>query len=308
MNPQLAEQLRNSMERFTEHVEMPPGLARRAYRRWHKRRVMTRAAVAATTAVVAGAAVAITAAGSSGNVPSQNDAYVVSRVENALAAVGNADNIAFTRSITTSHAPDFPSGTDLTWYTRDRFNHIAYTSSGRPYFSLTVTRVPGGLQMVTVQYEHRFVGYQDELMGARTARDCGTAAAVLTTVEGNPGDMTNWPATIRALIGCNVLKVAGHQRAGRTDLIRFVQVPVGYMALTLLVNPSTFLPSRMVVTSSQPGQSWTTTTEFGSLPPTRANLTHLSAPIPAGFTQSHQRPEAAGGSFYGTILAWLFGQ
>jgi hypothetical protein len=307
MNPQFAEQLRNSMERFTEHVEMPPGLARSAGRRWHKRRLMTRAAVAATTAVVAGATVAIAAAGSSGNAPSQSYAYVVSRVENALATVGNADYIAFSRSITTSHSPDFPSGTDLTWYTRDRFNHIAYTSSGRPYFSLTVTRVPGGLQMVTVQYEHRFVGYQDELMGARTARDCGTAAAVLSTVEVNPGDMTNWPATIRALLGCHVLKVAGHQRAGRTDLIRFVQAQADY-PMTLLVNPSTFLPSRMVVTSSQPGQAWTTTTEFGSLPPTRANLAHLSAPIPAGFTQSHFRPEAAGGSFFGTILAWLYGQ
>jgi hypothetical protein len=164
--------------------------------------------------------------------------------------------------------------------------------------------------MVTVQYLHRFVGYQDELMGARTARDCGTAAAVLDTVELNPGDMTNWPATIRALISCNVLRVAGHQRAGGTDLIRFVQArgADSYMAMTLMVNPSTFLPSRMVVTSSQPGQAWTTTTEFGSLPPTRANLTHLSAPIPAGFTQSHFRPEAAGGSFNGTILAWMFGQ
>jgi hypothetical protein len=44
-----------------------------------------------------------------------------------------------------------------------------------------------------------------------------------------------------------------------------------------------------------------------SLPPTRANLTHLAAPIPAGFTQSHQRPEAAYG-FFGTMTAWMFGQ
>jgi len=316
MNPQLTEELRSSMEQFTEHVVMPQGLARSAYLRWRKRRVMTRAAAAAAAAaVVAGAAVAITAgAGDSGNAQAQDAAYVVTRVENALTAVGRGNNISFSRTTSTglnSSAPaaGFPWRTALAWNTRDRFNEIEYTSSGRPFFSFTVTRVPGGLQMLTVQYAHRLVIHQ-ELTGAGTARGCSTAAGVLATLDFNPNDLTNWPATIRALVGCKLLRVAGHQRVGGVDLIKFVQpqVPVGYLSVALLVNPSTFLPSRMVVTWSQPGQGWQTTTGFGSMPPTRANLARLSAPAPAGFTQSYQRPEAVGSSAYGNETSWMFGQ
>jgi hypothetical protein len=314
MIPQLAQELRITMEQFTEHVVMPPGLARSAYLRWRRRRVMTRAAVAAAAAVVAGAAVVITASGDGGNAQAQGAAYVVTHVENALTAVGRGNNISFSRTTSAGLSSDapaagFPWRTDLAWNTRDRFNEIEYTSSGRTFFSLTVTRVPGGLQMLTVQYAYRLVIHQ-ELTGAGTARGCSTAAGVLATLDFNPNDLTNWPATIRALVGCKLLRLAGHQRVGGVDLIRFVQpqVPVDYLSVALLVNPSTFLPSRMVVTWSQPGQGWQTTTEFGSLPPTRANLAHLSAPIPAGFTQSYQRPEAAGSSAYGNETSWMSGQ
>jgi hypothetical protein len=324
MNPQFQEQLRNSMDQFTEHVEMPAGLAQAACRRWHKRRVMTRAAVAATAAVAAGAAVVITAApGGTGTAQAQDEAYVVTRVENALAAVGHGNNIAFARTIVTSldsaaAAPSVPYRTILTWNTRDRFNDTVYTSSGRPLYRLMVTRVPGGLEMLEVQYTLRLV-FHRELTGVGTARGCSTAAALLGVLDFNPGDLTNWPVTIRALIGCNLLRVAGHQRAGGVDLIRFVQaqVPAGYPSMTLLVNPSTFLPSRVTVTLrscswfclSQSRQGYKTITEFGSLPPTRANLAHLSDPIPAGFTQYYEhRAEAADRSVSGQITSWAFGQ
>jgi hypothetical protein len=343
MKPPLTEELRSSMEQFTEHVVMPSGLARRAYRHWRKRLVVTRAAAAATAvAVVAGAAVAITTAGGGtappgnaqpgktspgkahpgkaqpgnaqpGNAQARDAAYVVTHVESALATAGRGSNIFFSRTTLTSvnsggPAAGFPWRTSLAWSTRGRFNEIEYTSSGRPFFSLTVTHVPGGLQTLTVQYEYRVVIHQ-ELTGTATARGCFIAARVLDVLDANPNDLTNWPATIRALVGCKLLTMAGHQRAGGVDLIRFVQrrVPDSYFALTLLVSPSTFLPSRMVITWSQLGHGRQTTTEFGSLPPTRANLARLAAPRPAGFTQSYQRPEAAGGSVYGQETLWMFG-
>lgn len=313
MSSQLEQQLRDSMERFTENVEMPAGLAHAASRR-RRRRVVTRAAATATAAVVAGAAVAIAATSGPAAAPqTENAAYVVSHVENALAAVGRGNDIAFTQTIVTSlnstaDAPGFPYRTDLAWNTRDRFNEMEYTSSGRPFFRLMVTKVPGGLEQLTVDYAYRLVIHQ-KLTGVNTARGCSTAAEVLGILDLNPDDMTNWPATIRALVGCGLLKVAGHVRAGGVDVIKFVQpqVPVENLSMVLLVNPSTFLPSRMVVTSSQRGQAWRSTTGFGSLPPTKANLAHLSAPIPARFTQSYQRPEAAGGNAYGAITSWMFG-
>jgi hypothetical protein len=314
MNPQLAEQLRTSMEQFTEHVEMPSGLARSAYRRLRRRRVMTRAAVGATTVVVVGAAVAITAtSGRSANGLPRNEAYVVSRVENALTAVGQRDDIAFTSTIVTSlnssaPAPGIPYRTDLAWNTRDRFNEIEYTSSGRPFFSLTVTRVPGGLETLTVQYAHRAVIHQELTGPVAAARGCSTAAGVLEDLDLNPDDLTNWPVTIHALISCGLIRPAGHQRAGGVDLIRFVQVRAAlpHLSMAVLVNPSTFLPSHMVVTFAQPGQAFKSTTEFGSLPPTRANLAHLYAPEPAGFTQSYQRSEPASGNAYANEFSWMF--
>jgi hypothetical protein len=315
MNPQLAEQLRTSMEQFTEHVEMPSGLARSAYRRLRRRHVMTRAAAAAAAAavVVVGAAVAITVTpGHTAIGLPRNEAFVVLRVENALTAVGQGDDIAFTSTIVTSlnssaPAPGVPYRTDLAWNTRDRFNEIEYTSSGSPFFSLTVARVPGGLETLTVQYAHRVVIHQ-KLTGAMAAHSCSTAARVLEDLDLNPDDLTNWPVTIHALIGCGLIRPAGHQRAGGVDLIRFVQVHVAlpYLSMAVLVNPSTFLPSRMVVTFKQPGQAFKSTTEFGSLPPTSANLAHLYAPEPAGFTQSYQRSEAASGNAYANEFSWMF--
>jgi hypothetical protein len=338
MKPQLTDELRSSMEQFTEHVVMPSGLARRAYRRWRKRQAVARAAAAATAlAVIAGAAVAITTAGGAtaphanaqpgntrptrarpgttqpANALPRDAAYVVTHVESALTTAGRGSGIFFSRTTLTSDnsaapAAGFPWRTSLAWSTRGRFNEIEYTGAGRPFFSLTVTHVPGGLQTLTVQYEYRVVIHQ-ELTGTATARGCFIAARVLDVLDANPNDLTNWPATIRALVGCQLLTVAGHQQAGGVDLIRFVQrrVPDSYFALTLLVSPTTFLPSSMVVTWSPPGHGRRTTTEFGSLPPTRANLARLAAPMPAGFRQSYQRPEAAGGSVYGQETLWMFG-
>jgi hypothetical protein len=310
MNTQLAEELRSSMEQFTEHVVMPSGLARRAYRRWRKRRVMARAASAAAAAAAVGAAIAVTGGGGGGaqahgRAQARDAAYVITHVENALTTVGRGNSIFFSSTTTTG----WGAGYTRAWDTRDRFNEMEYTSSGHLQFSLTVTRVPGGLQELVVQYLHQMVGHQ-LVTGTGTARGCSTAAGILETLDLNPNDMTNWPATIRALVGCKLITVARHQRAGGAGLIRFVQPHVaGFpFSMALLVNPSTFLPSRMVVTSSAPGQKWESTTEFGSLPPTRANLAHLTAPVPAGFTQVHSPPETASSSTFGNETAWMFGQ
>jgi hypothetical protein len=320
MNPRLTEELHSSMEQFTEQVVVPSGLARSAYVRWRKRRVMNRAAAAAAAAVVAVAAIGGAAADSrttvhgkavggkavggkavGANAHAQDAAYVVTRVEKALTAVGRGNNIFFSRSVTTGSG----AGYTLAWNTRDRFNEMEYTSSGRLWFSLTVTRVRDGLRELVVQYLHQMVGHQ-LVTGAGTLRGCSSAADMLQTIGLDPNDLTNWPATVRVLVGCKLITAAGHQRDG---LISFTAPQPGFPgSMTLLVNASTFLPSRMMVTYTGPGQQSQTTTVFGSLPPTRANLAHLSAPVPAGFAQVYLAPEAAGNSADGNQDAWLFGQ
>ncbi len=323
MNAQFTDELRSSMEQFAEHVVMPSGLARRSFLRWRKRRVRAGvSAAAAAMGVIAGAAVALTnvADGSGAQVQDLGGAqvrdlgYVATHVDDALAAASRADDIFFIRTTFTGLSPaaasSFPYRADLAWATRDRFNEVEYSSSGRPFFSLTAARVPGGLRMLTVQYLHQAV-IRQELTGFEAELGCSDARGVLATLDLNPNDLTNWPATIRALVGCKLLTAAGHQRVGRADLVRLVQSGGGgyaFASLVVLVNPSTYLPSRMVITWSQPGQRWQTTTQFGLLAPTRANLAHLSAPIPTGFQQVYVPPASASSSGYEAQTFWMFGQ
>jgi hypothetical protein len=63
MSTDLERVLREGMERFTSDVEMPAGLARKAYRQRRKRRRAGLALVAGATAVAAGVAVAVVAGG-----------------------------------------------------------------------------------------------------------------------------------------------------------------------------------------------------------------------------------------------------
>jgi hypothetical protein len=304
MSRTIEDLLAASMHEAVTGLTPAPDLVARAARRHRQRsRVRRAASITGTAGIAAAVTIGLTVASAGGgNAQGQDAAYVVTHVENAITAVGRTNRIFFSSTTETGFNP----GLTLAWNTRDRFNEMEYTSSGRLFFSLTVTRVRAGLRELVVQYLHQLVGHQ-LVTGVGTVRGCSTAAFILEDLEGNPNDLTNWPATIRALVGCKLITAAGHQRAG---LIRFAapQVPGYPVSMDLLVNASTFLPSRMVVTSSEPGQKFQTTTVFGSLPPTRANLAHLSAPIPAGFTQVYAAPEAAGSSAEGNQDSWMFSQ
>ena len=96
MSTELEQRLHGAMERFTDDVRVPPGLAVKAYRHRQKRRTTARAVAAAGTATAVAAAVAVAgAAGAFGSasppVRTAYTAYVVRHVEHALAAsrVGN---------------------------------------------------------------------------------------------------------------------------------------------------------------------------------------------------------------------------
>jgi hypothetical protein len=307
MNRTIEDLLAASMHEAVTGLTPAPDLVARAARRHRQRtRIRLAASITGTAGIAAAVAIGLTVAPAGGgsaqgrNAHVQEDAYVVTRVEKALTAAGRSSNIFFSRTTQTGSNP----GLTLAWNTRDRFNEMGYTGSGHLFFSMTVTRVPRGLRELTVEYLHQMVGHQ--LITGTGTLGCSSAAYMMQTIGLNPNDLTNWPATIRVLVACKLITAAGHQRAG---LIRFTAPQPGFPgSMALLVNASTFLPSRMVVTSSVPGQKWQAITVFGSLPPTRANLAHLSAPMPAGFAQVYLAPEAAGNSAYGNQDAWLFSQ
>jgi hypothetical protein len=92
MNTDVEELLREGMDRFTAGVEAPPGLARAAVRLRRRRRAVRAAVACGAAAVIAVAAIAVTgvavgapARPGAGLAQARTAAYVISRVENALA-------------------------------------------------------------------------------------------------------------------------------------------------------------------------------------------------------------------------------
>ena len=88
MNTGFEELVRDSMEWFTEDLQVPADLAGQARRAHQRRRRLAGTAVVAlgTAAVTAAAVIAATVPGTGGVTNAQTTAYVIKRVQNALAA------------------------------------------------------------------------------------------------------------------------------------------------------------------------------------------------------------------------------
>ena len=158
MNTDFEQQLRGAMERFTDDVRVPPGLALKAYRQRQKRRMTGRAATAAGTAtVVAGSLAVAGAAGAFGSArggPAQTTytAYVVRHVEHALAAPRLGHLVEADRTIVPGrhHPPAVPvrtcwaasalpgparrgrPGYTLRWIYHASLKVSSFTASGQP--------------------------------------------------------------------------------------------------------------------------------------------------------------------------------
>ncbi|HSS92010.1 MAG TPA: hypothetical protein VLL69_22075, partial [Streptosporangiaceae bacterium] len=169
MNTDVEELLRDGMERFTAGVRAPAGLARTASR-LRRRRLAVRAAVACGTAAVTAAAVVAVAAGVGGG-PGQTGptvsqahttAYVISRVENALAG----QHLVF-RGRTTGGG----WGPSISWAygPRHRFEELTasdcgharpngnctYHGGSEPYLAQGTALIGGKLTSVYVTYFNR---------------------------------------------------------------------------------------------------------------------------------------------------------
>src|SRR5262245_27020990 len=102
MTDQTEELLRAGMERFAADTDVPPGLAARATRhRQRSKRARTAAAIgtAAAAAAAAVTAVVVTVPGPAPRV--QTAAYVVSRVQGALAQASSQNAIQYGRETST---------------------------------------------------------------------------------------------------------------------------------------------------------------------------------------------------------------
>jgi hypothetical protein len=293
MNVDVEDLLRKGMERFTEQVPVPRGLAQRAARA-RRRRVAVRAAAGAGTATVTAAVViaATVGAGAGGGaMQARTTAYVVSRVEKALAG-----QHLVLRGRTTG-----VWGPSISWAygPRNRFEEL--TGSGEPYIAVGTALIGGKLTGVYVTY---YNGKWSLLPESIPANACFKTGAL--EMAGPPVPASDWPAFIHATLACGAATVTGHVQIDGVETLKITGSPVTFKLppgearavrekwardrWTLYVNPKTYLPVRISgsgYTYGGPAPSTYTTsaTDIQWLPPTAANIAKTLVTIPAGFRQ-----------------------
>jgi len=314
MSTEVEDLLREGMQRFTEGIRAPAGLAQAARRQRRRRRIFrgTMAGLAAV-ATAAAVAVAMTAAGMVAQpggslAQARAAAYLVSRVKHALAS----ENQVFVGHTTSSY-----DQSSVTWAygSHNRFEEFTGTQCGHVTASGDCTHQGGsqrylaaGTALVHGKFTGAYVTYFDHkysLSGLYTAPGsaCGKGALMM---GGPPVPSKHWSAFISATLECGAAKVTGHVRINGVETTRITGKPLtvrlsrGYgksvheryaRALwTLYVNPSTYLPVRLVgVTETFGGSGGATrfesVTNVSWLPPTPENVAKALVIIPPGYHQ-----------------------
>jgi hypothetical protein len=312
MNLDVEDLLRSGMERFTDEVQAPRGLAKRAARARSRRRLTAVAAGAGAAAVVTVAAV-IAATGAASVAPpapapaqARAAAYVIKRVENALAG----EHLVF-RGLTTS-----TSGPSVTWAygARSRFEEFTgsgcghvlpnggctYRGGSERYLAQGTALIGGNLHGAYVTYfDHKYS------LSAGTSRPLSACSTTGRLEMGGPPIVTHhWSDFINTALACGAATVTGHVRINGVETTKITGSPVmvklspGYgkvvrekqarVQWTLYVNPKTYLPVRMYGSTSTFGgpagsTRFTSVTDVQWLRPTAANIAQTLVTIPAGF-------------------------
>jgi hypothetical protein len=285
--------LRQGMQRFAEQVPVPRGLAHRAARARRRRRLAIRAAtVAGTAAVTAAIVVAATGGAGAGGSATQarTTAYVVSRVEKAL-----ADQHLVLRGRASGDG-----GPSSYWAYGPRNRFEEFTGSGKPYIAVGTALIGGKLTGVYVTYYNRKWSLLPE--GAAPANACSRTGTL--EMAGPAAPARNWPAFIHATLACGAATLTGHAWIGGVKTVKITGSPVTEkLSLgearaihekwlrsqwTLYVNPNTYLPVRLSgsnYTYGGPMPSYYSTgvTDIRWLRPTAANIAKALVTIPPGF-------------------------
>lgn len=247
----------------------------------HRRRARRARAAAALAALpVAGAAVAAAVLFPGPAAPAaprtQDAAYVVSRVTQALGAVpgGTVLSVQSTSEPPSSVIDIWASGPDM---------RIKISAAGK--LVSDAGTVAAGAATKTV-----FVDYRDKTWwrsSAATAGDGSSGAASAKSVCDSPDgaavDPGRMAADLRAWVSCGALKAAGTATMGGVTVIGLTSAARYGTTFTWYVNSSTYLPVRMTTAGQGSSRSQE---DFQWLPPTAANLAELDLPAaPRGFTQ-----------------------
>jgi hypothetical protein len=299
MSTELTDRLRADMEDFTRDVRVPPGMALRAYRHTRKRRKTLRLAVAsgAATAVAASAVAiawmsgAFSPAGAPATKTTPTTAYVVSRVENALAPA-SIDNLIDSSRLSfppgTRFGPSFGGlgnpgtaggagsqwnvTTVLHWQYQGLQKYSAYSPGGQHVFDVGISLANGSATATAVIYR----GHTWWTTTEPPSKPASPGCAPNGTIQLRNGPGNGWPAFIRSQLACGSYTVAGRQEVDGIDAIKITagQQPA---QLTIFVDPATYLPVQLSIGPLRMSFQW--------LDATPANLALLKVAVPAGFQQ-----------------------
>jgi hypothetical protein len=246
-------------------------------------------------AVVTGAAAAVAGLlavllpASPASAPEIQTAAFVTRVKHALNETGQANLVGYSRTVLPSDSsvaltPDglqisFAPGatpspglrTLVRWSYQGTDKISAFTAAGRPVFDERLTTAGGGPAEAVIYGNGTWWRAAPAGTQAPVPQTCGKG------VELGAG---GWPAFIRFELSCGAYVVHSRERVDGVDALELT----GNRGLVALwVDPRTYLPVRAVFDLGQhPVQ-----TDFRWLPPTSANLAHLSLRVPPAFRQVH---------------------
>ena len=297
----------------------------RAHTHRRRRKIAARAALAcATAAVTAAAVIAVTAPGTrpdtGGVTNARTTAYVIRRVETALAAENFVIQGRATGSMTVlvhGHPVRSIDGLTSSWAYGKRSRTEAFTGrdcghvlpdatcthrgGSEAYFADGTALVGGRLTGAYVTYyDHKYSLYP---LGHAHLKACSVTAQL--ELGGPAVTVPNWPAFIKAMLGCEAATVTGHARIGgvqTTVISGLIDVPLskGYartvrearvrVRYTLYVDSATYLPVRVYGSTETYGGAGGPTvsayvTSVRWLPPTKANIAKALVTIPPGYTQ-----------------------
>ncbi len=302
MNEEVVKVLREGLDRLTADMRVPAGVADKARAHRRHRRIVTRTALACGTAAVAAAAViAATGPGQGAEAPvrARTAAYVIQRVENALA--GN--NMVMQTEYTFS--PAFPKIMQWSYRGNVRLVQSGFMppaavkglpwAQGQESWGIGTARINGKRTWVQVDYRpHEW--YPTPALGF-APNGCSNGPS--WAEEGGPG---NWAAYIRQALSCGEFTIAGHAWVNGTKTIKitgsltepdFWTGPHGenhtlHADVTLYVDPSTHLPVRVIWNNSSQAANGkplhgTVRQDIRILPPTPRNAAKASVTVPAGF-------------------------
>jgi hypothetical protein len=288
MNGDVEELLREGLDRLTAKAQVPSDMMARVRAHRRRQKIAVRTALACgTAAVTATAVIAVAATGARSGTSvtnAQTTAYVIKRVESALAA----ENYVIQAQA---------AGTS-SWTYGNRWRMEEFWD-GKPYWADGTALIGGKLTWAYVTYyDHRY-----SLAPWRPVRlrACSTTAKL---VLGGPAvTMPSWPAFIKAMLGCQAATVTGHTRiegvettviSGSVDVTlskgyaKTVRETRAHVRYTLYVDSATYLPVRTYGSTETYGgaggpavSAYVTNVRW--LSPTPANIAKALITIPPGY-------------------------